>query len=76
MSEPDAEETMVPPDYQRILAAVRRAVGPVMARQVGEMLGANAGVRASWDRCAEGWFRVIDHGWLRQLSDDRLTTRL
>ncbi|WP_328834618.1 hypothetical protein [Streptomyces europaeiscabiei] len=34
--EPDVEETVLPPDYQRILAAVRQAAGPVMARQVGE----------------------------------------
>ncbi|WP_258382827.1 hypothetical protein [Streptomyces sp. NTH33] len=36
---PDVEETMLPPDYQRILAVVRQAAGPVMARQVGERLG-------------------------------------
>ncbi|MFF4551376.1 hypothetical protein ACFY1J_45920 [Streptomyces sp. NPDC001406] len=35
--EPGLEETMLPPDYQRILAAVRQAAGPVMARHVGEM---------------------------------------
>ncbi|MFJ1732812.1 hypothetical protein [Streptomyces sp. NPDC088254] len=33
------EETMLPPDYQRVLAVVREAAGPVMARQVGEVLG-------------------------------------
>lgn len=32
------EETTLPPDYQRILAAVRQAAGPVMARQVGDAL--------------------------------------
>ncbi|WP_234443840.1 helicase associated domain-containing protein [Streptomyces sp. NRRL B-24484] len=36
---PDMEETMLPPDYQHILAAVRQAAGPVMAHQVGEILG-------------------------------------
>jgi hypothetical protein len=36
---PDVEESVLPPDYQRSLAAVRQAAGPVMARQVGEMLG-------------------------------------
>ncbi len=30
------EETMLPPDDQRVLAIVREAAGPVMARQVGE----------------------------------------
>ncbi|MFJ8828313.1 hypothetical protein ACIREE_42215 [Streptomyces sp. NPDC102467] len=43
---PDMEENMLPPDHQRILAVVRQAAGPVMARQVGEMLGADISVRA------------------------------
>lgn len=33
---PDVEEAAFPSDYQRILAAVRQAAGPVMARQVGD----------------------------------------
>lgn len=33
------KETALPSDYQRILAAVRQAAEPVMARQVGEMAG-------------------------------------
>jgi hypothetical protein len=37
---------MLPPDYQRILAVVRQTAGPVMARQVGEMLGVDISVRA------------------------------
>jgi hypothetical protein len=45
--EPDLEETMLPPDYQRILAAVRQAAGPVIARHVGEMLGVDVSVRAA-----------------------------
>ncbi|GGS36855.1 hypothetical protein Snoj_16540 [Streptomyces nojiriensis] len=43
---PDVEETMRPPDYQRVLAAGRQAAGPVMARQVGEMPGVDVSVRA------------------------------
>ncbi|WP_234538771.1 hypothetical protein [Streptomyces shenzhenensis] len=43
---PDAEEPMLPPAYQRILAAVRQATGPIMARQVGEMPGVDGTVRA------------------------------
>ncbi|MCG0283725.1 hypothetical protein [Streptomyces sp. PSAA01] len=43
---PDMEETMLPPDYQRILAAVRQATGPVMARQVGDTLGIDVSVRS------------------------------
>ncbi|MFI5774632.1 hypothetical protein ACIA74_40410 [Streptomyces sp. NPDC051658] len=42
---PDVEESTPPSDYQRILAAVRKAAGPVMARQVGEMLGVDVSVR-------------------------------
>jgi hypothetical protein len=37
---------MLPPDYQRILAVVRQAAGPVMPRQVGEMLGVDVSVRS------------------------------
>ncbi|MFF3735561.1 hypothetical protein ACFYXM_36205 [Streptomyces sp. NPDC002476] len=44
--EPGVEETMLPPDYRRILAAVRQAAGPVMAREVGEMLGVDISVRS------------------------------
>ncbi|WP_406326658.1 hypothetical protein [Streptomyces sp. NBC_00203] len=47
---PDVEETMLPPDYQRILAAVRQAAGPVMARQVGE-LGVSECVSAHGRTC-------------------------
>ncbi|MFM9695216.1 hypothetical protein [Streptomyces europaeiscabiei] len=43
---PDVEETMLPPDWQRILAVVRQSAGPVMARQVGERLGVDVSVRA------------------------------
>ncbi|WP_404962009.1 hypothetical protein [Streptomyces sp. 147326] len=41
----DVKENVLPPDYQRILAAVRQAAGPVMARQVGEMLGVDVNIR-------------------------------
>ncbi|MER8160881.1 hypothetical protein [Streptomyces sp. NPDC094472] len=41
---PDVD--MLPSDYQRILAVVRQAAGPVMARQAGEMLGVDISVRA------------------------------
>jgi hypothetical protein len=52
---PDVEEAMLPPDYQRILAAVRQAAGPVMARQVGEMLGWTSACGPGWNRYAESW---------------------
>ncbi|RPE37263.1 hypothetical protein EDD90_0076 [Streptomyces sp. Ag109_O5-1] len=41
-----AEERAFPPDCQRILPAVRQTPGPGMARQAGEMVGVDAGVRA------------------------------
>ncbi|MFD7628980.1 hypothetical protein ACFV7Q_23605 [Streptomyces sp. NPDC059851] len=72
----DVEETALPPDYQRILAAVRGAAGPVMARQVGEMLGADVSVRAKLEPLRGRLVRLVDRGWLRKLPDGRFTTRL
>lgn len=43
---PDMEETMLPPDYQRILATARQAAGPGMARQVSDALGIDASERS------------------------------
>ncbi|WP_176710356.1 hypothetical protein [Streptomyces sp. Wb2n-11] len=63
------EETTLPPDYQRILAAVRRAAGPVMARQVGDVLGIDVSMRGKL-------VSPVDRGWLRKLPDGRFTTRL
>jgi hypothetical protein len=73
---PDVEETMLPPDYQRIVAAVRQAAGPVMARQVGEMLGVGVSVRAHLEPLRGRLVRLVDRGWLRKLPDGRFTTRL
>jgi hypothetical protein len=73
---PDVEETMFPPDYQRILAAVRQAAGPVMARQVGEMLGVGITVRAGLEPLRGKLVRPADRGWLRKLPDGRFPTRL
>lgn len=74
--EPDVEEVMLPPNYQRILAAVRQAAGPVMARQVGEMLGVDVTVRAKLEPLRGKLVRLTDRGWLRKLPDGRFTTRL
>ncbi|WP_309505397.1 hypothetical protein [Streptomyces phytophilus] len=49
------EETTLPPDYQRILAAVRQAAGPVMARQVGTRRESTSACGASWSRCVGSW---------------------
>jgi len=42
---PDVDETALPPEYQRILAAVRDTGGPVTVRQIGETLGLDTEVR-------------------------------
>ncbi|MFI1865322.1 hypothetical protein [Streptomyces jumonjinensis] len=70
------EETALPPDYQRILAAVRQAAGPVMARQVGEMAGVDVSVRAELEPLRGKLIRMVDRGRLRKLPDGRFTTRL
>ncbi|MEH0520770.1 hypothetical protein QBA38_17355 [Streptomyces stelliscabiei] len=67
---------MLPPDYQRILAVVREAAGPVMARQVGEVLGADVSVRAGPEPLPGKLVRLADRRWLRKLPDGRFTTRL
>ncbi|MEU8548119.1 hypothetical protein AB0C81_14165 [Streptomyces roseoverticillatus] len=67
---------MLPPDYQRILAAVRQAAGPVMARQVGEMLGVDISVRGKLEPLRGKLVRLVDRGWLRKLTDGRFTTCL
>ncbi|MFC3232407.1 hypothetical protein [Streptomyces nitrosporeus] len=71
-----AEETALPADYQRILAAVRQAAGPVMARQGGEMVGVDVSVRAKLEPLRGRMNRMVDRGWLRKLPDGRFTTRL
>ncbi|MFD3505468.1 hypothetical protein [Streptomyces sp. NPDC058678] len=74
--EPGADESMLPPDYQRILAAVRQAAGPVMAREVGEAVGVDVSVRAKLEPLRSKLVRLLDRGWLRKLPDGRFTTRL
>ncbi|MFI5619720.1 hypothetical protein [Streptomyces sp. NPDC051567] len=73
---PDMEETMLPSDYQRILAVVRQAAGPVKARQVGDTLGIDVSIRAKLEPLRGKLVRLVDRGWLRKLPDGRFTTRL
>ncbi|PSJ30761.1 hypothetical protein B7P34_01405 [Streptosporangium nondiastaticum] len=73
---PDVEEAVLPPDYQRLLAAVRQGAGPVMARQVGEVLGVDVSMRAKLEPLRGRLVRLADRGWLRKLPDGRFTTRL
>ncbi|WAP53523.1 hypothetical protein [Streptomyces sp. S465] len=63
---PDMEDTTLPPDYQRILAAVRQAAGPVMDRQVGDALGIDVSVRSKLE---PKLVRLVDRGWLRKQLD-------
>ncbi|MFG2628140.1 hypothetical protein [Streptomyces sp. NPDC048473] len=73
---PDVQETMLPPDYQRTLATVRQAAGPVMARQVGEVLGVDVSVRGRLEPLRGKLVRLADRGWLRKRPDGRFATRL
>ncbi|MFF1649956.1 hypothetical protein [Streptomyces sp. NPDC058240] len=59
------EETTLPPDYQRILAAVQKAAGPVMARQVGDTLGVDVSMRAKLEPLRGKLVGPVDRGWLR-----------
>ncbi|NEA53489.1 hypothetical protein G3I60_04795 [Streptomyces sp. SID13666] len=70
------EEAALPSDYQRILAAVRQAAGPVMARQVGEMLGVDVSVGSKLEPLRGKLVRLVDRDWLRKLPDGRFTSRL
>ncbi|MEU4930696.1 hypothetical protein AB0G54_30040 [Streptomyces yokosukanensis] len=70
------KESTLPPDYQRILAAVRQAAGPVMARQVGDTLGIDVSVRARLEPLRGRLVRLVDRAWLRTLPDGRFTTCL
>ncbi|GAB7102029.1 hypothetical protein JCM4814A_03430 [Streptomyces phaeofaciens JCM 4814] len=74
--EPGVEEHSLPWDYQRIIAAVRQAAGPVMAREVCEAVGVDVGVRAKLEPLRSKLVRLVDRGWLRELPDGRFTTRL
>lgn len=70
------EEATLPPDYQRILAAVRQAAGPVKARQVGQVLGVDVSVRGKLEPLRGKLVGLADRGWLRKLPDGRFTIRL
>ncbi|MFE9023941.1 hypothetical protein ACFYNL_35995 [Streptomyces sp. NPDC007808] len=55
---------------------MRQSAGPVMARQVGEMLGVDVAMRAKLEPRRGRLIRLVDRGWLRKLPDGRFTTRL
>lgn len=74
--EPGVEESSLPWDYQRIINAVRQAAGPVMAREVGEVVGVDISVKAKLEPLRSKLIRLVDRGWLRKQPDGRFTTRL
>ncbi|MFB7493309.1 hypothetical protein ACFC09_01160 [Streptomyces sp. NPDC056161] len=65
----------LPPDYQRILAAVAKVGGPVATRQVGEALGMDLSARGSAEPLRGKLIKLAERGWLRKLSDGRFTAR-
>jgi hypothetical protein len=73
---PGMEEHALPWDYQRIIAAVRQAAGPVMAREVGEVVGVDVSVKVKLEPLRSKLIKLVDRGWLRKLPDGRFTTRL
>ncbi|MEU0744624.1 hypothetical protein [Streptomyces sp. NPDC006134] len=72
----EVEEATLPPDCQRVLAAVRQATGPVMARQVRDALGIDVGVRPKPEPLRGKPAGLVGRGRLRKLPDGRFTTRL
>jgi hypothetical protein len=73
--EPGAAETALPGDYQKILALVRQAGGPVMTKEVGAALGLDSGMRGKLEPLRGKLTKLADRGWLRKLPDGRFTTR-
>jgi len=70
---PEMAETALPPEYQRILASVRAAGGPVMVRQVGEALGLDTGVRGKLEPLRGKLTKLADRSWLHKRPDGRFT---
>ncbi|MEF9886913.1 hypothetical protein [Streptomyces sp. P9-A4] len=72
---PGVAESALPAEYQRILATVRQAAGPVATRQIGEMLGLDTGVRGKLEPLRGKLTKLADRGWLHKLPDGRFTIR-
>ncbi|WP_326701495.1 hypothetical protein OG909_31780 [Streptomyces sp. NBC_01754] len=74
--EPGVEETMLPSDSQRTLAAVRQAAAPVKTRQVGEMLRVEVNVWSKLEPLRGRLVGLTGRGRLRKMPDGRFTTCL
>ncbi|MFE7709148.1 hypothetical protein ACFU6I_25870 [Streptomyces sp. NPDC057486] len=70
------DEAVLPPEYQRILAAVRQARAPVVTRAVGKTLGLDIGVRGKLEPLRGKLTRLAERGWLRKQPDGRYAVHL
>jgi hypothetical protein len=69
----DLDAEALPPDYQRILAIVRKAAGPVRVKEVGGVLGLPVEVRGKLEPLRGKMNKLADRDWLRKLGDGRFT---
>jgi len=69
----DGDTGVLPADYQRILAIVREAAGPVKVKQVGAVLGLPVEERGRLEPLRGKLNKLADRGWLRKLADGRFT---
>ena len=67
----DGDVEALPPDYQRILAIVREAAGPVKVKEVGGRLGLPVELRGKLEPLRGKMNKLADRGWLRKLADGR-----
>ncbi|MFJ4868149.1 hypothetical protein [Streptomyces sp. NPDC088757] len=74
--ESGVEEDALSWDYQRIIAAVRQAAEPVMAREVGKAAGGDVSVKAKLEPLRGKLIKLVDRGRLRKLPGGRFTARL
>jgi hypothetical protein len=70
------DQDALPPHYQRILAIVRDAGGPVSTKQVGQELGLQVAVPGKLEPLRGKLSKLAGRGWLRKLPDGKFTTRL
>ena len=72
---PGILESVLPAEYQRILAAVRAAGSPVATRQIGEALGVDTGVRGKLEPLRGKLSKLADRSWLHKRPDGKFTVR-
>ncbi|MFI6123344.1 hypothetical protein ACIBCU_26805 [Streptomyces sp. NPDC051064] len=73
--EPGVEQSALPQDYQRILAVVRQAGGPITVRATGETLGVDVTVKGKLEPLRGKMTKLADRGWLHKRPDGRFTVR-